>query len=117
MPALPELLKNHKDLKRLSFRDMERMTGISKATIAWLTRSDHELTTSAENVRAIAYGLRIPLREVQLAAIETAGLMPSDWSSSDRVANLADDLEILTEEDYRMVADLTVRLAQDGDRG
>lgn len=117
MPALPELLKNHKDLKRLSFRDMERMTGISKATIAWLTRSNHELTTSADNVRSIASGLRIPLREVQLAAIETAGLMPSDWSSSDRVANLADDLEILTEDDYRMVSDLVVRLAQDGDRG
>lgn len=117
MPALPELLKNHKDLKRLSFRDMERMTGISKATIAWLTRSNHELTTSADNVRSIASGLRIPLREVQLAAIETAGLMPSDWSSSDRVANLADDLEILTEDDYRMVSDLVVRLAQDGGRG
>lgn len=117
MPALPKLLQHYKDLKRLSFRDMERMTGISKATIAWLTRSDHELTTSAENVRAIAYGLRIPLREVQLAAIETAGLMPSDWSSSDRVANLADELELLSEDDYRMVADLVVRLAQDSDHG
>lgn len=117
MPALPELLKNHKDLKRLSFRDMERMTGISKATIAWLTRSNHELTTSADNVRSIASGLRIPLREVQLAAIESAGLMPSDWRSSDRLVNIADELEHLSDEDFRLVAELAVRLARGEGRG
>lgn len=117
MPTLPILLKQHKELKRLSFAEMEKATRIPKATIAWMTRSTHQFTTSPENVQAISLGLRIPMREVQLAAIESAGLMPGDWRSSDRLVNIADELEHLSDEDFRLVAELAVRLARGEGRG
>lgn len=117
MPTLPELLMEHKDRKRLSFGEMSKLTGIAKPTLAWLSKQTGTFTTSPENVQAIASGLRIPLRQVQLAAIQSAGLMPDDWHGSNRLASVTGEIDSLSAADFALVQELIVRLAQGGDDG
>ena len=117
MPSLPELLMEHKDRKRISFGEMSKLTGIAKPPLAWLSKQTGTFTTSPENVQAIASGLRIPLRQVQLAAIESAGLMPDDWHGSNRLAAVTGEIDSLSDADFALVQEVIVRLAQDGSDG
>lgn len=112
MPGLPELLAREKALRHLSFQKMSDLTGIPKPTLAWMCNQTGHFYTSLENVQAIASGLGLPLREVQVAAIETAGLMPEslrvDSARSQSLASVVDDL---SDEDYSTVLALARRLA------
>lgn len=117
MPTLPELLMEHKDRKHLSFADIAKATGIPKPTVAWMAKQSDTFTTSPENVQKIATGLRIPLRQVQFAAITSAGLMPDDWHGSNRLASVSGEIDSLSAADFALVQELIVRLAQGGDDG
>lgn len=116
MPNLAELLTEHKTRKHISFGEMSKLTGIAKPTLAWMTKTS-TFNTNAENVQKLATGLRIPLRQVQLAAIESAGLMPEDWHRSNRLAAVTDEIDSLSAADFALVQELIVRLAQDGSDG
>lgn len=117
MPSLPELLMEHKDRKRISFGEMSTLTGVPKPTLAWLSKQTGTFTTSPENVQKLATGLRIPLRQVQLAAITSAGLMPDDWAGSMRLASVTGEVDKLSDADFALVQELIVRLAQGGSDG
>ena len=112
MPGLPELLTREKALRHLSYAQMATLTGIPKATIAWMCNQTGHFYTGLDNVQAIASGLGLPLREVQVAAIETAGLMPESLRvDSARAMSLASVVDDLSDEDYGTVLALARRLA------
>lgn len=112
MPGLPELLTREKALRHLSYTQMATLTGIPRATLAWMCNQTDHFYTGRENVQAIASGLGLPLREVQVAAIETAGLMPESLRvDSVRTQSLASVVDDLSDEDYGTVLALARRLA------
>lgn len=111
MPRLPELIADRRNELGLSFSELERLTSIPKATLAWLTQQgDRTFTVDTDRIPALANGLKLPIADVQLAAIESAGLMPVSLESSSRAHMLSRDLEGLSDADWRLVRSLVRRL-------
>lgn len=114
MPTLPTLLQDRRNELGLSYSELGDLTGIPKATLAWIaSQGDRTFTIDPDRVPALARGLKLPIDDVQLAAIESAGLMPSALSTTSRAHMLSSALERLTDEDWRIVRTLVRRLAKD----
>lgn len=111
MPTIAELINSYKAETGDSFEKIAARAGIPKATLTWMAARGDQLTvTEPERVQALADGLRLPLREVQLAAIESAGLMPDSLALTHRAVIVSRQLDALPASDWRLVRALIDRL-------
>ena len=110
------LLQSVKDQRRMSFADMQKLTGIPRATLGWYVKADDFFPIGLDNLERIASGLGIPLARVKRAAIQSAGYSTDRATLIDsRLQALSEYIGELSDEDYSAVESMIIRLA--GGRG
>jgi transcriptional regulator with XRE-family HTH domain len=94
--TLAGLIRRERDINGLSYSDIARRTGLSKAKIGQLADADSRFQVRHETIEKLALGLHLPLVVVQRAALATAGITDADNPRAARIdvlAHLLDELD------------------------
>lgn len=102
--TLAELIRQHQDRTKESYSQIARRAGLSKAKIGQLAHTAQTHMPRADTIEKLAAGLGLPLRNVQQAAMASAGITPAGYDTEQRVDLLAAALRDLSPADLETAA-------------
>lgn len=102
--TLAELIRQHQDRTNESYSVIARRAGLSKAKVGQLAHTSQTHMPRADTIEKLAAGLGLPLRNVQQAAMASAGITPAGYDSEQRVDLLAAQLRELSPADLETAA-------------
>lgn len=83
--TLAGLIRRHQDSTGESYATIAARAGLSKAKIGQLAHTDQPHMPRIETLEKIAAGLRLPLRDVQKAAMASAGILPESYETGQHI--------------------------------
>jgi transcriptional regulator with XRE-family HTH domain len=102
--TLAELIRKHQDRTAESYSQIARRADLSKAKIGQLANSTQAHMPRQDTLEKLSQGLGLPIRVIQQAAMASAGLMPEDYDTEQKVDLLAAILRELPPEDVETAA-------------
>lgn len=112
IPTLSDLIREHQDNTGDSYGDIARKTGLSKAKVGQLARPENTYLVRQDTLAKLAHGLSLPLATVQRASLGTAGFTDREAQRSDKVRNIAEQLEELPASKIDLIADLVTAVSR-----
>lgn len=102
--TLAQLIRQHQDQTGESYAIIARRSGLSKAKVGQLANTEQAHMPRVDTIEKLSKGLGLPLRNVQQAAMASAGIVPAGYDSEQRVDLLAAALKDLGPDDLETAA-------------
>ena len=83
--TLAGLIRQHQDSTGDSYATIAARAGLSKAKIGQLAHAEQPHMPRIDTLEKLAAGLRLPVRNVQQAAMASAGILPAAYDTDQRV--------------------------------